>query len=75
MLLPVFLLSGCGAFSCFNNTVQEGGAGTVTFVNPPTTVTPGTTGAGAPATSTPAARFRASSWNRWIAGNSSGVNP
>jgi hypothetical protein len=43
MLLPMFLLSGCGAVSCFNNTVQEGGAGTVTFANPPTTVTPGTT--------------------------------
>lgn len=43
MLLPVFLLAGCGSVSCFNNTVQEGGAGTVTFVNPPTAVTPGTT--------------------------------
>ena len=43
MLLPMFLLAGCGSVSCFNNTVQEGGSGTVTFVNPPSTVTPGTT--------------------------------
>ena len=43
MLLPVFLLAGCGPYSCFDSSVEQGGAGTVVFVNPPTTVTPGTT--------------------------------
>ena len=43
MLLPVFVLAGCGPHSCFNNSVDQGGSGTVTFVNPPTTATPGST--------------------------------
>ena len=43
MLLPVFALAGCGPYSCFNNSVEQGGSGTVTFVNPPTTATPGST--------------------------------
>ena len=43
MLLPVFVLAGCGPYSCFNNSVEQGGSGTVTFVNPPTTATPGST--------------------------------
>lgn len=43
MLLPVFLLAGCGPYSCFDSSVEQPGSGTVKFVNPPTSVTPGTT--------------------------------